>query len=105
MLGIIIYDPLPYFPYYVCTYVSYGFVHLLLFIHVSSAKYDHLYHRIVRGCDFVQSNTFSRNIWSRDSVHARNVSRNIYARASVIIHARTFASILAHTSACLCVCA
>ena len=73
---------------------------------------------IFRGHDYVNAHTFRRNIRTRASVHAHNISRNVRARAYAILcacgaHERTYeifcasasTIILAHTSACLCVCA
>ena len=103
MQGIRIADTLSYLPYYVRTYVPYGFLPPIIVIRVHSAMYNRLYRGIFRGRDSVHARTFSRNIWASASVQAHTISRNVCARASTIIHSRASTSILAHTSACLCV--
>ena len=79
--GIIIADPLSYPPYYVCTYVPYGLVPLILVIHVHYSKYKRFYLGFICGYDYVHACTFIRNIWAHSSIHAHILSINICACA------------------------
>ena len=102
MQGIIIVYPLLYPPYYVRTYVPYGFLSPVLFICVHSSTYDRIYRGIIHGRDSAHARTFSISILVRASVHACNISRNVRACASTIIRAHVYSSILARTSVCPC---
>ena len=103
MLYISIADPLPYFPYYILTYVPFGFVPLVLVIRAHSPLYDRLYHGIVHVSYSMYDSIFSSNIRACASVHSHTIIRNVcvYASASICVHAS--ATILAHTSVCQCV--
>ena len=90
-------DPLPYLPYYVCTYVQFGSAPPILIIHVCSSLYYCLSCVNICGCSSVHTCTFSINIRSLDSLHASIWSRNA-CTISVNFHARASVSIRTHAS-------
>ena len=83
-------DPLPYLPYYVCTYILYRFVPPILAIRVHFATYDRLYLGFVRGRDYMRAYNVSRYIRAYSSLRSYNISRNVRACAYVIFRARSF---------------